>query len=112
MNQVPRLEAFAKKNCSWYICEAERGGKTNRWHLQGAFVLNTRSRLQTVKNLIGDQTVHLEVMKGSFEHNEKYCSKDADTYFFRHGEPPVSNQGSRTDIKRVLESHNSYEEVL
>ena len=51
--------------------------------------MKSRVRMSTLKNMLGDQTCHLEPMKGSVEHQEAYCTKELklrpDNYFFRFG---------------------------
>ncbi len=74
--------------------------ETGKKHQQGFMQFSERVRMTQIKKLINDKAIHLEVTKGSYEDNKKYCSKEGD--YQEYGE--YSKQGKRTDIARVIES--------
>ncbi len=58
------------------IYQIEECPNTKKRHLQGYFVFSARKRLDSVKKLLGDNTIHLEKRRGSHDEAKKYCSKD------------------------------------
>lgn len=80
--------------------QLERAPDTGRLHIQGFVVFPKNMRLAALKKL--SATAHWELMRGTVEESEAYCSKEesrAAGYAPRTwGVRPVSNQGARTDI--------------
>lgn len=80
-------------------------------HLQGYIQYKDNSvRMSQIKRYL--PRAHLEVAKGDFSSNLKYCTKDGDFYEF--GDRPRTGQGKRTDIEKMHEmvkSGSSYEDI-
>lgn len=76
----------------------ETGDQEEHEHLQCWMQLVSPMRLAAAKALFGDANPHMEVMKGSVEQNEDYCSK-------QDSEPlalgTVPKQGQRSDLEAV-----------
>jgi hypothetical protein len=90
LREKVRYLAYAEETCP----------TTNRLHLQAFAYSHKPLRFSSWKRLF--QNVHIEPMYGSFQQNEKYCSKEGKLVEF--GERPF--QGQRRDLlsmKRKLE---------
>lgn len=79
-----------------YICWGEETCENGRKHLQGYVELNAALGLTRVKQVLGDQKLHLEPRKGTQLEAIEYCKKEGS--FQEHGR--VKKQGERTDLKR------------
>lgn len=55
------------------VCQLERGSQCGTLHIQGFCIFATNQSLKAVKKL--NERAHWELMKGSLEDNEKYCTK-------------------------------------
>lgn len=78
-------------------------GEAGTPHLQGFVKFNTRKRLQQVKVLLGNDTVHVEVAR-NVRQAIAYCRKDGDYEEF--GTEPIV-QGGRNDLLAFKESVKS-----
>ena len=92
----------------YLVYQTEKCPDTGRLHVQGFVQFAKRHKLNAVKELLHDQSVHLEVMKGTPQEASDYCQK-ADS---RHPGPAACNgemvtAGQRTDIqglkRKILE---------
>ena len=70
---------------------------TNRQHHQGWVQFSSPCSLRTAKARLELPSAHFEIIHGSCEDNERYCSKGGDVQ--RHGN--FVSMGSRTDITEV-----------
>lgn len=59
----------------YMIYQQEMCPETSKLHWQGYCVLKTRSRMETVKKLLGSPSIHLEVRKGTLQQAIDYCRK-------------------------------------
>lgn len=75
-HQAIMEELITKEELKYCIYQVEECPVTKRRHLQGYFVFNKRKRIDTIKKLLGDNTIHLEKRRGSHLDAKKYCSKD------------------------------------
>ena len=82
-----------------YLIYGREEGEQGTPHLQGFVYFHNKIRWSTVHLLL--PRAHLEQTRGTPEQNITYCSKDGD--FEEFGERPVSNQGRRSDLDRILE---------
>jgi len=74
-------------------------------HLQGFVQFLCKKRLQTAKKTLGTTRIRMLPMKGTYEQNIKYCSKD-DNAPFEKGEW-TDDQGKRYDLCKVRNlAHN------
>nr|QXP07580.1 MAG: replication associated protein [Arizlama virus] len=73
MSQVYELWDVLHEISKEFIFQLEKG-EGGYLHFQGTFTLKTKHRMNEVKNLLGDSTVHLEGTKNWFA-SKKYCSK-------------------------------------
>lgn len=69
-------ELISKQELKYCIYQIEECPNTKKRHLQGYFVFSTRKRLDTIKKLLGDNTIHLERRRGSHDDAKRYCSKE------------------------------------
>jgi len=79
-----------------YVIFGNEVGESGTPHLQGFISLVRRSRMRSVKSLIGDRA-HLEPAR-NITASIEYCKKDED--FVEIGSPP-RGQGSRSDLESV-----------
>jgi len=74
------------KDIPFVIYGRERAPTTGTPHLQGYLELADRGKtLSATKKMLGLQTVHLIIARGTAEENINYCSKGGD--FFVQGSP-------------------------
>lgn len=100
--------AFNETEMLYLVWEIETAPTTGRQHVQGYVRFRNKKMLQTVKNLLHSNDIHLETARGSEQQNRDYCLKEVnnnpDT---EHGEegtfnPEIAaNQGRRTDLEEV-----------
>lgn len=101
-------------NIRYMVWQKELSPTTKKEHLQGYVVLNSSMRMAGVKKLFSDDTIHLEMSKGTDEENTAYCTK-LETRI----EGPWTwgsiekKPGKRTDIKNcydmIKEGKNDYQ---
>lgn len=59
-----------------YICgQQEQCPESSRVHIQGYIVCKTKRRLRGVKRILGSDTVHLEIRRGTHDEAVEYCRK-------------------------------------
>lgn len=98
-------------NITYLIYGKETCPTTGRKHHQGYFELKTQMSLNAIKKKLKNDTIHLEVARGTAEQNIKYCEKDRDVFVW--GTP--KQQGKRTDLQIMRELINegkTDEEIL
>lgn len=79
-----------------YLLFGFEKGKEGTPHIQGFFVLHEGKTVKSLKKIF--PRAHLEVTKGTFEQNYKYCTKEGE--FWEFGEKP--QQGHRTDLDSLV----------
>lgn len=102
------LESAA--NVKAYVFSVECGSGTNRIHLQGHLVLHDKKRRKQVKDVFGDNTVHVEIAR-SPKKSIEYAQKTDDPTFvkgpYKGGDEDSlegSQQGRRTDLASAAAS--------
>lgn len=98
------------KPCMKYLAYGhETCPTTQRSHWQGFVYFNEAKTVSAAaKNL---DKAHCEIMRGSFEDNERYCSKEGS--YTKHGVLP--DQGARTDLRNLRDlvlSGTSVESIM
>jgi hypothetical protein len=102
INQLVSIEG----NNIIYLIYGKEIGESGTPHLQGFLALSKKTRLTSVKNLIGSNP-HLEQCRSPYKAIE-YCKKDGDIYEF--GTIPSNmGQGSRSDLNDFKEAVKSGE---
>ena len=104
----PSLETLPQIEYAIYQLEQ---GAAGTQHLQGYLRLRTRRQGNSVKLMLGHPSIHLEVARGSEEHNRDYCSKD-DTRVGNRStvveygtyDAKAGKQGNRTDLELATEA--------
>lgn len=92
------------ENGGSYIIIGKEIGELGTPHLQGYVRWPTNRRFNAVKELIKGAcgiAPHIQKAQGSSEQNRVYCSKEGD--FMEHGVCPVSQAGSRSDLKDIYD---------
>lgn len=80
---VSIIKKFAKSDYVYHLIFGfEIAPTTGTKHLQGAFSTKTKSRVSTVKNLIGIQQLHIEPTRKVYEANINYCKKSENYWEF------------------------------
>jgi len=92
----------------YMIYGEEKCPDTGRLHYQGYVELETATRLNAVKTIFNDETLHLEKRKGTQQQAIDYCKKDG--VFTEHGTP--AKQGKRTDLKKIIDDNKTIEDVM
>lgn len=101
---VPFLSSLFDQGIVRYLCYGnEIAPSTGTPHLQGYVYFTSPRTLSSVIKLF-PKGPHIEVAKGSVEHNTQYCSKEGD--FHEFGTRPMSQQEKGVLGKR------SYDEAL
>lgn len=88
------------ENVRYAIYGRELCPETKREHWQSYIELTKPMRMNAIKKLYGDNTIHLETRKGTREQAKEYCKKDGD--FTEHGKW-ISGQGHRTDLESIID---------
>lgn len=74
-------------------------GDSGTPHLQGFCILDRARRMSFLRNRV--PRGHFEVARGTDQQASDYCKKDGD--FEEFGTMPVSQQGRRTDLERIVD---------
>lgn len=85
----------------YIVYQYEKGDKTEHPHYQGYAEFYDQHRLKTVKEILGDETAHIEKRMGTQEQAIKYCQKEQGRL---HGPYEFGNkneQGKRNDLHEV-----------
>lgn len=104
-----RWEHFAKEYCESFVGQHERGGNSDRDHLQIYFKTKKRYKFEQIKALIGRPSIHIEGAKSAadaWNYCQKPDSRVAEGWSFKFGETPTG-QGHRNDLddlKRALDA--------
>ena len=82
-------------------------GESGTPHLQGFVILSSAQRLSYLRNNLSARA-HYEPTRGTSRQASDYCKKDGD--FDEYGDVP-GNQGRRTDLERLVEWADEFEEA-
>lgn len=89
------------------VFQEELCPKTQKRHLQGYIVFENSTRLNAIKKLFNDKTMHLECARGTPQENREYCTKDdtrlEGTEPIEYGNINLCGSGARTDLDEVRE---------
>lgn len=98
-NDVLRLRQLGRAldGIVYLIYGRENCPTTGARHLQGYITFTNPRDMGGVKQLLSNQTVHLEKAKGTGIQNRQYCSKDGD--FEEYGQLP--QPGQRSDLLQI-----------
>lgn len=83
-------------NCTWGIVSIEKAPNTGRFHFQGAVHYKTAQAMSRLKSDFGD-TGHYEIMNGTPQQSETYCSKDSSHIAGPWTTGTIPQQGKRND---------------
>lgn len=92
-------------DCKYCIYQTEICPTTNKEHYQGYIEFKDKYSMKKIKELFNDNTLHLEVRKGSQKQAIAYCSKSESR---KEGTKPIVigkplGQGHRTDLDEIFE---------
>ena len=91
-----------------YMLVGKEVGDNGTPHLQGYVVFPNAVRMASVKAVVGSRC-HVEVSKGNFEQNYKYCTKDGE--FYELGDrPKLPKQKGEMEKKRYRDAKLAAEE--
>lgn len=90
-------------NVVYYVYQRERCPTTGKLHYQGYVELLKRRALSSVKQILGDNKVHIERRHGSQKQAIDYCKKEDTRYSdpVEFGNP--RKQGKRTDLDTAVD---------
>lgn len=80
-----------------YLVYQEEIGESGTYHLQGYVEFARATRLQTLKNKLG-QSIHFEIARGTAADNRDYCTKAESRIGGPYESGQSIGQGKRTDI--------------
>jgi len=93
-----------------YLIMGREVGASGTSHLQGYVEFSRPTRLNACKRILGGESIHLEVARGSRDQGIEYCQKeDVDAY--EYGQRSSGGQGKRSDLSAVVESVKSGKSV-
>lgn len=110
-NDLTHLKNLNTDNIKHLIFQEEMCPTTERKHIQGHICLKNARTMTGVKKLLNNETVHLEIMRGTPKQSAAYCSKSKTAIEgtnHEYGELP-SGQGTRSDIAELIERINNKE---
>lgn len=84
----------------WMIIGKETAPGTGTKHLQGAVCLTKQIAFRSLKNMIGLNRAHIQIMRGSPQQSREYCSKQ-DPHPYERGSLP--EPGKRSDLDTAAE---------
>jgi len=95
---------------SYLVYQLEQG-ENGTIHWQGYVEFKRQTRLQTAKNLLGSNTIHLEARRGTSQEASDYCQKDDSRV---QGSVPIirgvirlATPGKRNDLKEFKDAVKS-----
>jgi len=88
-------------NVRYLVAGRETAGTGTR-HLQGYVEFTKPTRLNAVKRVLGGESIHLEIARGTRDQCIEYCKKE-DVEPFEYGSRDSGGQGKRTDLSAVVE---------
>lgn len=95
-----------RDQCAYFVYGYEKCPDTGRKHKQGYIKLKKKMRMAQVKTVLNDNSVHLEVKRGSVDEAIKYCMKDG-TYI-EYGERPKESSAAGAE-KRKMQWKTAYD---
>lgn len=101
-------------NCVWGIVSIEKAPNTGRIHFQGAVYYKSAQRMSRLKSDFGDKG-HYEIMKGSPQQSETYCSKDNTHIAGPWSTGTIPHQGKRTDwdqVKTEIQEKKTFNDIV
>lgn len=106
---------FINTKMAFMVYQREMCPETKKLHWQGYIEFKEKESIVSIKRMLNDKTIHLEMRKGTQQQCIDYCTKEESR---QEGSMPVffgkkKNQGQRTDLDGMLEmieaGHTSYE---
>lgn len=91
---------FVETKMNYLVYGKEICPDTKKEHLQGYIEFKNPTEFNSIKNLLGGDTTHIESRRGSSLEASRYCKKDGDFVEFGSISKP---QGKRTDLDEVVE---------
>lgn len=119
------VEKIDTKNKIKYMIIQGEHCKDGKKHIQGFIQFHTKIRMDTIKKLLGDKTLHIEPMRGTPEQARNYCTdeyidkdgnnKDIWLKQYEYGELDNTIQGTRTDLialKNKIKDGNKLMDII
>lgn len=96
-------KTFETNKIQYMVAQLEECPKTQKLHIQGYCEFKSAMRINTIKKLFNDNTIHIEQRKGTQIEAINYCTKE-DT---RIEEPIIlginKQQGNRSDLSQLYD---------
>lgn len=88
----------------YLIYQKEQCPHSGKLHWQGYVELHNKLTMNGVKTLFNDNTIHLEIRRGTREQARAYCMKPDSqcTPPVEHGDWKAGGRGSRTDLHKLV----------
>jgi hypothetical protein len=92
------------KNVEYYVYKPELCPKTKKLHYQGYIEFDVQKRMNEVKIVFNDNTLHVEIRHGTQKQAIDYCKKEETKAgeIVEWGKP--KRQGSRSDLDAIWEA--------
>lgn len=120
-----KVEDIDKKNKIKYLIIQGEHCKDGKKHIQGFIQFHTKIRMDTIKRMLNDNTLHIEPMRGTPEQARRYCTneytdqdgnhKDIWLDQYEYGELDTTISGTRTDLitlKNKIKEGNKLNDIL
>lgn len=107
---VKLTDLFNSSKLRYVVIGEETCPETQRKHLQIYLETTKKITFRGLKDLLGDNAIHVEIAKGDAQSNLEYCSKEK--LLLLLGKPV--KKGQRTDleaVKELIDSGTSYESL-
>lgn len=102
LNGDSKFKDWSKNGIKYIVYQVEKCASTGKEHIQGYFE-GKRMSYKAVRECFGDDSIHLELRRGSQAEAIAYCKKE-DTRISGPFEFGVkNNQGARNDLRSIYE---------
>lgn len=107
MTKYKHIHSIDNENVRYLVCQIEKTPSTSLLHIQGYIELHSSRRPNTIKELLNDNSAHIEYRKGSRDEARNYCMK-LETRAHQNEIPYeygkwISGQGFRSDFDNMFE---------
>ncbi len=96
---------YDEKYVYYLTFQREKCPTSGKEHWQGYVELKDKFSLKKVKEILGDESAHLEIRKGTQKQATDYCHKtdtSINDEYFEHGVP--KSQGCRNDLDNIVDA--------
>lgn len=95
---------YDREEIRYLIYQREKCPSTEKLHWQGYVEFNRKITFNTMKEILGDNSIHLESRRGTRDEAREYCMKKESqhTPFTEYGNWESGGQGARNDLHKLV----------